>query len=249
MSNISRRKLITSAIASAAGVAGAAVAVDKLGLIPPAYQLPYALGDSLTYASQRLLTNHTMAREFSRDQISRVPFPNPTAPKTEAFKKHEAAGFADWKLVVSGMVARPATFSIPDIKKFPASSQITQIACEEGWSYVAEWIGTPLSHILEAVGIDSKARYVVYASIEKDWWDSVDMSDALHPQTILTYGMNGGELPVGYGGPLRVRVPRQLGYKSVKFINQVTVIDNLKSYEKSLPTPPPPSGYSWYAGI
>ncbi len=247
--SISRRKLITSAIASAAGVTGVAVAADRLGLLPPVSQALYTVGDSLTYASQRLLTNHTMAREFSRDQISKVPFPNPTAPKNDAFKKHEAAGFADWKLVVSGMVARPATFSIPDIKKFPGSSQITQVACEEGWSYVAEWSGTPLSHILDAVGMDPKARYVVYSSIEKDWWDSVDMSDALHPQTILTYGMNGAEIPVGHGGPLRMRVPRQLGYKSVKFINQITVIDDLKSYMKSLTPPAPPPGYSWYAGI
>ena len=85
-------------------------------------------------------------------------------------------------------------------------SQITEVACEEGWSYIAEWIGTPLKNVLDAVGVLPQARYVVYFSIEPDWWESVDMADALHPQTFLTLGMNDGELPVKFGGPLRLRV-------------------------------------------
>ena len=135
---------------------------------------------------------------------------------------------------MNGMVARPASFSIAQLKSFPSRSQITQVQCEEGWSYIAEWIGVPLSHVLELVGVHPQAKYVVYFSIEPDWWDSIDMADALHPQTFLTYGMNGGELPVGNGGPLRMRVPRQLGYKSVKFITHLTVTDNLKKFGKGL---------------
>ena len=121
--------------------------------------------------------------------------------------------------------------------------------CEEGWSYVAEWIGTPLHELLNQVGILPQARYVAYFSLDKDWWDSIDWADAHHPQTLLTWGMNDGDLPVGFGGPLRMRVPRQLGYKSVKYINRLTVTDSLKSIGKGLGSPEPEFGYSWYAGI
>jgi DMSO/TMAO reductase YedYZ molybdopterin-dependent catalytic subunit len=131
----------------------------------------------------------------------------------------------------------------------PASSQITEVVCEEGWSYVAEWIGTPLQNVLNAAGILPQARYVAYFSIEPDWWESIDMADALHPQTLVTYAMNDGDLPVGFGGPLRLRVPRQLGYKSVKFITRLTATDSLKGFGKGLGSAAPEGGYAWYAGI
>jgi len=99
------------------------------------------------------------------------------------------------------------------------------------------------------VGTLPQARYVVYQSIQPDWWDSMDMADALHPQTFLTYGMNGGDLPVGHGGPLRMRIPRQLGYKSVKFITRLTVTDNMRKFGKGLGSAAPEAGYCWYAGI
>ena len=131
----------------------------------------------------------------------------------------------------------------------PARSQITHLACEEGWSFIAEWIGVPLFEVLSAVGIQPQAKYVVYTSQEEGWWDSVDMADALHPQTFVTYGMNGGDLPVGHGGPLRLRVPRQLGYKSVKYIQKLTVTDSMKGFGKGLGSASPEFGYSWYSGI
>jgi DMSO/TMAO reductase YedYZ molybdopterin-dependent catalytic subunit len=121
--------------------------------------------------------------------------------------------------------------------------------CEEGWSYVAEWIGTPLSEVLNAVGVLPQARYIVYFSIDRDWWESIDMADALHPQTFLTMGMNDGDLPVSFGGPLRMRVPRQLGYKSVKYITRLTATDNLRGFGKGLGSASPEAGYAWYAGI
>jgi DMSO/TMAO reductase YedYZ molybdopterin-dependent catalytic subunit len=108
----------------------------------------------------------------------------------------------------------------------------------------------PLSHVLDAVGVRPQSRYVVYFSIDPDWWDSVDMADALHPQTFLAYGMNGGELPVRNGGPLRMRLPRQLGYKSVKFLTHLTVTDSLKGFGKGSASASPEGGsYAWYAGI
>lgn len=147
------------------------------------------------------------------------------------------------------MVTRPSSFSLTDIKSFPSRSQITHLACEEGWSYIAEWIGAPLSHVLQIVGALPQAKYVAYFSIEPDWWDSIDMAEALHPQTLVAYGLNGGALPVGNGGPLRLRVPRQLGYKSVKFITRLTITDDLRKFGKGLGSSSPEGGYAWYAGI
>ena len=252
MSDLSRRKLITTGLAATAGVAGLGVAArmaQKYGLIPPDHGGIYGLGETLTYASQRLLTRHSLAREFARGQISKKPVANQIAPPTEAFERLQAGGFAGWRLSVDGMVARPASFSLAELKSYPSRSQITHLACEEGWSYIAEWIGVPLSHVLDTVGIHPQARYVVYFSIERDWWDSIDMADALHPQTFLAYGMNGGELPVANGGPLRMRLPRQLGYKSVKFITRLTLTDSLKGFGKGLGSAAPEAGYAWYAGI
>jgi DMSO/TMAO reductase YedYZ molybdopterin-dependent catalytic subunit len=252
MTDISRRKLILGGLATAAGVSALGVAAriaQKYGLVPPDHGGIYGLGETLTYASQRLLTRHSLAREFSRSQISNPPFANEIAPLNDAYKRLQAGGFADWRLTVDGMVERPASFSLDQLKSYPRRSQITHLACEEGWSYIAEWIGVPLSHVLDVVGVKPQARYVAYFSIEPDWWDSVDMADALHPQTFLAYGMNGNELPVGNGGPLRMRVPRHLGYKSVKFVTHLTVTDSMKGFGQGLGSAAPEGGYSWYAGI
>jgi DMSO/TMAO reductase YedYZ molybdopterin-dependent catalytic subunit len=123
------------------------------------------------------------------------------------------------------------------------------LACEEGWSFIAEWTGVPLRRVLEEAGMKAGAKFVVYRSHEEWWWDSVDMEDALHPQTLVTYGMNGGGLPVAHGGPLRLRVPRQLGYKSVKYITRLTVTDDIRKFGKGLGSGAPEAGYAWYAGV
>jgi len=249
---LSRRKLITTGLVAAGGVLGLGIAgrlAYKYGLVPPDHGGIYGLGETLTYASQRLLTRHSLAREFSRSQISKPPFANEIAPLNEDFKRLQAGRFADWRLSVDGMVVRPASFSLDQLKSYPSRSQITMLQCEEGWSYIAEWIGVPLSQVLEAVEVQPQARYVVYYSIAPDWWESIDMADAMHPQTFLVYGMNGDELPVGHGGPLRMRVPRQLGYKNVKFITHLTVTDSLKGFGKGLGSASPEAGYAWYAGI
>jgi DMSO/TMAO reductase YedYZ molybdopterin-dependent catalytic subunit len=128
-----------------------------------------------------------------------------------------------------------------------ASRQITELVCEEGWSYIAEWIGTPLGDILRLAGALPQARYVVYFSIEAPWWESIDMLDARHPQTLVTYAMNDGDLPVPFGGPLRLRIPRQLGYKSIKYMNRIVVTDTLKPFNDGRGRPS--DGYDWYAGI
>jgi DMSO/TMAO reductase YedYZ molybdopterin-dependent catalytic subunit len=251
MNDLSRRKLIKTGLAAAAGLSGLGMAArmaQKYGLVPPDDGGIYGFGETLTYATQRLLTRHSLAREFSQSQISKPPFANEIPPLNDAYKRLQAGGFADWRLSVDGMVDRAASFSLTQLKSYPSRRQITQLACEEGWSYIAEWIGVPLSRVLDVVGIHPQAKYVVYFSIDSDWWDSIDMADAMHPQTFLAYGLNGNELPVGNGGPLRMRLPRQLGYKNVKFITHLTVTDNLKGFGTGLGSASE-GDYAWYAGI
>lgn len=248
MSHISRRKLLTGGIAAVVGTSGVAAAASRYGLIPPDYANPYGLGETLNYAAHRL-SSSAPAREFPRSAISEQPFANEVSPLGPDFDKLQAHGFANWRLEVKGMIARPASLSISDLKSAPSRSHITEISCEEGWSYIAEWTGAPLSHVLETVGIDPKARYVVYRSFQKGWWDSIDIDEAMHPQTLLAYSMNRADIPVPFSGPLRIRVPRQLGYKSVKYLTTLTVTDDLKSFGKGLGAAAPEFGYSWYAGV
>jgi DMSO/TMAO reductase YedYZ molybdopterin-dependent catalytic subunit len=253
MNPISRRKMITGgAVTVAAGVTGLAAAdriARRWGLIPPDGSGIYGPGETLTYAAQRVMGKHALAREFPRGMISKMPFANEVAPLSEEFKKYQAAGFRDWRLTVDGMVEHPLTLSVAEVRALGTRSQITEVVCEEGWSYVAEWIGTPLTVVLQEAGLLPQVRYIVYRSIQSDWWESIDMADALHPQTFLTWGMNDGDLPVGFGGPLRMRVPRQLGYKSVKYITHLTATDSMKKFGKGLGSASPEGGYAWYAGI
>jgi DMSO/TMAO reductase YedYZ molybdopterin-dependent catalytic subunit len=252
MKKISRRKFVTTGLAATAGMSGLAAAASlaqRYGLVPPDSGGIFGPGETLTYAAQRLLTRHSLAREFPRSMISKTPLANEIAPLNDAFKHHQASGFADWRLAVDGMVARPRSFSLSDLRSLPVGSQITEVVCEEGWSYIGEWIGTPLHEVLNASGPLPGARYVFYFSIQPDWWESIDMADALHPQTLVTYAMNDGDLPVAFGGPLRMRLPRQLGYKSLKFITRLTVTDSAKGFGKGLGSAEPEAGYAWYAGI
>jgi len=252
MSKFSRRRLITTGLAAAAGASGIGVAARlarRHGLIPPDAGGFYGPGEALTYAAQRLLGRHSMAREFSRSQISTNPFANEVDGLGDEFKRLQAGNFVEWKMTVDGMAASPTTFSLAEIKSFPTSSHITMIGCEEGWTYIAEWTGVRLSNILDRVGALPQVRYVVYRSFQPDWWESIDMSDGLHPQTLIATGMNGADLPVPFGGPLRLRVPRQLGYKNVKYITRLTLTDSLKSFGKGTGGAASDAGYAWYAGI
>ena len=251
MSKLTRRKLITTGLAATAGASGLVVAAKlaaRYGLVPPDSGGIYGPGETLTYAAQRLLTRHSLAREFSPSQISNAPFANGVAPLGDEFKRLQQGAFAGWRLTVDGMVARPTSFSVADLKSFPRRSHITMIQCEEGWSYIAEWTGVPLSHVLQLVGALPQVRHVLYRSFQPDWWESIDMADALHPQTLLTHGMNGADLPVKFGGPVRMRVSRQLGYKNVKYLTRLTLTDNIKQFGKGLGSSSPEAGYAWYAG-
>jgi DMSO/TMAO reductase YedYZ molybdopterin-dependent catalytic subunit len=249
---LTRRRLITTGLAAAAGASGLAAAAriaNRYGLIPPDHDGIYGVGETLTYAAQRILTSHhSLAREFSRSHISSVAPVNGDPPSDAEYQRLLAGRFAEWHLVVDGLVARPSSFSLAELKGFPSSSQITHQACEEGWSFIAEWTGVRLSHLLALAGVSMRARYVVYRSFDQ-WFDSLDMPDAWHPQTLLAYGMNGEDLPTGHGAPVRLRVPRQLGYKSMKYLSRITIVDSVKDIGQGLGSISPELGYSWYAGI
>ena len=249
---LSRRVLIKAGLGALTGVAAFGVVfrvADRCGLIPANRRGIYGLSETLTYAGQRLLTKlPSMVREFDRSQISTVAPVNGEAPTTEPYRQLMASGFADWRLQIEGMVARPSSLSLAELKRFQSRSQITHQACEEGWSFIAEWTGVPLSSVLEYVGIHPDARYVFFFAFDTVW-DSIDMDDALHPQTLLAYAMNGPDLSPGHGAPLRLKIPRQLGYKNVKYLSRILVTDSPKGIGDGLGSGAPAAGYSWYAGI
>jgi DMSO/TMAO reductase YedYZ molybdopterin-dependent catalytic subunit len=255
---MTRRRVIATGLATTAGVSGLAVAAriaNRYGLIPPDHQGILGAGESLTYAAQRILMGrHSQAREFSRSEISRVAPVLGDPPVLEEYQRLVQGEFTDWRLTVDGLVSRPSSFSLAELKGLPVHSQVTHQACEEGWSFIAEWIGVQLSYVLDLVGTMPQAKYVVFTPYENDdppnvWWESIDMADALHPQTLMAYGMNGSDLPIPHGAPLRLKVPRQLGYKNTKYLHRVTVTDSVAKIGKGLGGSFPEDGYSWYAGI
>jgi len=249
---VSRRRLLTTGIGALAAVGGVRLTttlLDRHGLIPANCRGVYGLSETLTYAGQRLLTRlPSMAREFDRSQISTVIPVNGPAPKTEAYRQLLVGGFADWRLKIDGLVDRPGSFSLAELKALPSRSQITHQACEEGWSFIAEWTGVPLADVLRNVGIRREAKFAFFFTID-EWWDSVDMDDAFHPQTLLAYAMNGPDMPIDHGAPLRLKVPRQLGYKNLKYLSRITITDSAQGIGDGLGSGAPSAGYSWYAGI
>jgi DMSO/TMAO reductase YedYZ molybdopterin-dependent catalytic subunit len=248
----SRRALITG-LASAGGLMLAGCSKE----LPPTYGNVLRMGDLLTYKAHRLLLPaHALAKEYDRHDISSMPAigtTNPADPHQGAFNADRGAtyerlrvsDFAEWRVSIEGRVARPGTYTLADLKRFPSRTQITKHTCEEGWSSIAEWTGVPLRSVLEAVGILPTARFVNFYAFD-DLADGIDMFDALHPQTILAYGMNGSDLPVPHGAPVRLRVETQLGYKSVKFLHHIVVKDEFDDLGKIGDLQ---NGWSWYAGI
>jgi DMSO/TMAO reductase YedYZ molybdopterin-dependent catalytic subunit len=249
---LTRRTILRAGLASAVGVAGiggAIYAARRGGLVPPDHGGLFGIGHTLTFGAQRLLVSRqTLAREFDRSHISTVAEVNGPPPENDRYLRLLENSFDDWRLTVDGLVARPMSLSLPELQRLPRRSQITLHVCEEGWSFIAEWTGVAVSHLLDLVGASPQAKYVVFMPYD-DWWGSLDMVDALHDQTLLAYGMNGRDLPTEHGAPLRLRVARQLGYVSIKYLSRIIVTDSLAQFGAGLGSAAPEIGYSWYAGI
>jgi DMSO/TMAO reductase YedYZ molybdopterin-dependent catalytic subunit len=241
---LTRRSLI-GGVASTGGLL-----LTGCGAEQPTYGSLLRMGDNFTYEAQRLLLSRaSLAREYDHADITSMPAIGTTDPGAgedgEAYAALRSNDFADWRLEVTGSVDKPRSFSVADLKRMRARTQITRHMCEEGWTAITEWTGVPLAAVLAAVAIRTTARFVEYYSID-GWADSVDMIDALHPQTILAYGMNGRDLPVGHGAPIRMRVERQIGYKSMKFVNRLVVSDRFDDQGEAGSIQ---QGWAWHVGI
>lgn len=248
MTDVSRRKLILGA--SALGSAALLPGCDLLGDGGPGRGGLYGLSDALSFTVQRFLLRHQpLVREFGPESISSVfPTINTTDPDDPAYRRSKAAGFSDWRLPVRGLVEKPGAFSLADLRAMPARTQITLHSCEQGWSAIGGWTGVALSHVLGVVGLRPEARFVVIRTVD-GWWDSYDLFDALHPQTILAYGMNGGALPIAHGAPVRLRVERQLGYKSLKYLASIEAVARVDGIGQGRGSMVSELGFSWYGGI
>jgi len=246
---ITRRRALITGIASLGGLFLPGCSEQ----LPPTYGNILRMGDTLTYAAHRaLLPGHSLVREYRPEDISSFPATgttnpgDPDNPKSSGeYRRLQQDGFADWRLQVEGLVERPGTFSLAELRRFPSRTQITRLTCEEGWTGIAQWTGVPLSRVLDAAGIRPSARFVCFHSYD-DWADSIDLLDALHPQTLLAYGMNGRDLPVAHGAPVRLRLETQLGYKSMKYLRRVVVKD---VFDDGGAQGNIQNGWSWYAGI
>jgi DMSO/TMAO reductase YedYZ molybdopterin-dependent catalytic subunit len=216
--------------------------------------------ETLTMGAQRILLGHRpLAREFSAADISPTFRVNGTqAPDTEEYAALRESGFADWRLKVHGLVNRTLEFSLADLKKLPSRTQITRHDCVEGWSAIGQWTGIPLGLILQTAELKPNARFAVFHcadELEKTldgsgrYYESIDLIDAFHPQTILAYSMNGEGLTVGHGAPLRLRVERQLGYKQAKYVMRIEIVESFSRLWGGRGGFWEDRGYEWYAGI
>jgi DMSO/TMAO reductase YedYZ molybdopterin-dependent catalytic subunit len=207
--------------------------------------------DVLTMSSNRLLlSGQQLAREYSASDIA-DPFPtwNQTNPKNEDYQRHLSEGFRNWRLPIGGLVARPVSLSLDEIKSLGARTQITAHVCEQGWSAIGEWTGAPLKRVLEAAGgVTPAARYIVIDTYDR-WYEGYDLFEVEHPQTILAYRLNGRDLPRGNGAPLRLRVERQCGYKNLKFLKSIRVVDSMAGIGKGTGGINSDIGFHWFAGV
>lgn len=213
--------------------------------------------ENLTLGAQRLLLpRKAMAQEFSEADLSPDFRSNGTDnPDNPEYQALAARHFADYRLQVGGLVAYPRAYTLDELKALPGRTQITRHDCVEGWSAIGKWKGVQLGHVLEQVKPHPSARYVVfYCADPMDelgtrYYESIDMEDAWHPQTLLAYELNDVPLPIKNGAPIRVRVERQLGYKMAKYVMQIQLVDRLDNIAGGKGGYWEDQGYEWYAGI
>ena len=230
-------------------------ACEKIGSTAPA-QAAMDATNRLTLGAQRLVTGRTdLAREYSEAEMSPIFRANGTRrPGSPEWAAHQANGFRDWRLSLTGLVARPLSLSLDQLMTMPRRVQITRHDCVEGWSAIGKWHGVPLRLLIEQAAVSDRARYLLFRCADDfsgvPYYETIDMVEALHPQTILAYGMNGALLPVEHGAPLRLRTERQLGYKHAKYVMGIEAIDSFANiaggrggYWEDV------AKYDWWAGI
>ncbi len=245
--------------ASALGLAGCKV-LDSANKPDSVMRNVFESASPLTYRVQRLIGGgHTLAPEYTRADVRQTQHPNGSVnPEGEDYLTLARDGFADYALTVTGLVDNPVVLTRDQLWAMPSRTQITRHDCVEGWSCIAEWTGVPMGLVMDQARPKVNARFAVfhcYDSIERSlsgevkYYESIDLIDAYHPQTILAYAMNGSPLPVANGAPLRVRVERQLGYKMAKYVHTIELVENFTGLGSGRGSYWADRGYEWYAGI
>ncbi|WP_425229143.1 molybdopterin-dependent oxidoreductase [Sphingomonas sp.] len=251
--HVSRRALV-GGMATGAGLMLSGC--DRIG-DDPHFRSLLKTGEHGNYALQRLLQDRTaLAEEFAPSQRSPIFRANGTRmPSGDVYAQHVATDFANWQVVVDGAVARPQAFSLAEIKAMPARTQITRHDCVEGWSAIAKWHGVPVKLLLDRAGVSPQARFLVFHCADPQsngtmYYESFDLIDGYHPQTILAWAINDALLPVPNGAPLRLRVERQLGYKQAKYVQRIQAVTTLAGiYGGGGGYWEDAAGYEWYAGL
>ena len=261
---LDRRLFLTGAAGAGLALAGC----DRLAGTSEG-QGAFKASEALTYAAQSKLRQGRLAREFAASEISKYFKPNGSIdPKDPGYKKLVAAKFEGFSMEVGGLVGKPRSFTLADLKALPPRTQVTRHDCVEGWSAIGQWTGVPLHEILKAVEAKPEARYVVFHCFDRydtdyttddtgqqpdpstpTFYGSIGMADALHPQTLIAYEMNGEALPVAHGAPLRLRVERLLGYKNTKYIKSIELVENFTDMGEGNGGYWEDQGYNWYGGI
>jgi DMSO/TMAO reductase YedYZ molybdopterin-dependent catalytic subunit len=255
--NANRRRWLTGAGATLGGLWLAAC--DRLNADPRVTRVLKS-AETLTRKTQRLVAHRTaLAKEFTPADISKDFKANGTRnPDDPAYREMAAQGFADWRLEVGGLVERPMSLTLAELRAQPARTQITRHDCVEGWSSIGKWTGARLGPLLDKAGLKPNARYIVFHCADElemtldgsgRYYESIDLIDAYHPQTILAYDMNDATLSVPHGAPVRLRVERQLGYKHAKYVMRIEAVESFEAIGRGQGGFWPDRGYEWYAGI
>lgn len=249
-----RRRILTGL--GALGAGALLTGCDSLSRNEP---IQDALGqiDRLTRAAQRLVSSRqSLAREFDASQISPWFKPNGTTdPANPAYRQLAADNFRDYRLRIDGLVRRPGEFSLGQLKAMPSRTQITRHDCVEGWSVIGQWTGATLGAVLDQVAPTDRARFVVFHCADHiyggpvPYYESLDMVEAYHPQTLLAYRLNDRDLPIANGAPIRLRAERQLGYKMAKYVMRIELVDSFASIQGGKGGYWEDRGYEWWAGI
>jgi DMSO/TMAO reductase YedYZ molybdopterin-dependent catalytic subunit len=253
---VTRRRLLAG---TAAAVSAALSGCDRIASAPVVNRT-LATADELSFHTQRLLLGRgALAREYPASAISPDFRANgSTNPDNEIYQQHAAESFRNWQLEIGGLVETPLTLSLADLRAAPARSQITRHDCVEGWSSIAQWRGARLSALLQRAGVKPSARYVAFFCADTleltldgtgDYYETIDLVDAMHEQTILAYEMNNEPLPIAHGAPVRLRVERQLGYKMAKYVMRIELLDSFAHLGRGNGGYWEDRGYQWYAGI
>ncbi len=228
---------------------------DRIAASPSVREV-LTLGEKATRTAQRIVTDrNALAREFTRADLSPVFRENGTRnPGSPDYAAHAAERFANWRLVVDGMVAQPLAIGLAQILAAPQRTQITRHDCVEGWSAIGQWTGLPLGLLLRRAGLSGNAKFIVFHCADlydgAPYYESIDLVDAFHPQTILAHSLNGQSLSIGHGAPLRLRVERQLGYKQAKYVMRIQAVSSLADiYGGKGGYWEDHHDYQWYAGI